>query len=251
MHIDPWTIALQAVNFLVLVWLLQRFFYRPVRAVIEKRRQLAAKAFADAAVKEKDAEAAKQRFDDERARLDQERRDMRKAVHEDMARERNRMIEETRAEAARLIEEARAAIAAERAGAADELRDQAADVAATLAATLLRNAGVDPAEAALARIETRLKDLAGDDRARLERELAGPDTGVTVVTAAPLASTDQARWETRLAAALGATPGFRFESDNALLGGAELRFPHTVMRFTWADQIAQARNLLRQADAAS
>ena len=30
MHIDWWTIALQTVNFVILVWLLQRFLYRPV-----------------------------------------------------------------------------------------------------------------------------------------------------------------------------------------------------------------------------
>ena len=34
MRIDWWTLALQAANFLVLVWLLQHFLYRPVQAII-------------------------------------------------------------------------------------------------------------------------------------------------------------------------------------------------------------------------
>ncbi|NIR28765.1 MAG: F0F1 ATP synthase subunit B, partial [Gammaproteobacteria bacterium] len=56
----------------VLVWLLWRFLYQPVREVIEKRKQLAEQAFAEAAGKEAEAEAARQRFEEERARLAQE-----------------------------------------------------------------------------------------------------------------------------------------------------------------------------------
>ena len=39
MRIDWWTLALQAANFLVLVWLLQHFLYRPVLAIIVERQQ--------------------------------------------------------------------------------------------------------------------------------------------------------------------------------------------------------------------
>jgi F-type H+-transporting ATPase subunit b len=39
MHIDLWTLGLQACNLLVLLALLRWLFYRPVLAVIEARRQ--------------------------------------------------------------------------------------------------------------------------------------------------------------------------------------------------------------------
>lgn len=39
MELNWTTFVLEIVNFLVLVWLLQRLFYRPVREMIEKRRQ--------------------------------------------------------------------------------------------------------------------------------------------------------------------------------------------------------------------
>ena len=38
MALDWSTLALEAVNFLILVWLLQRFLYRPVLAAIDRRR---------------------------------------------------------------------------------------------------------------------------------------------------------------------------------------------------------------------
>ena len=49
MQIDWWTFALQTINFVVLVWLLWRVLYKPVREVIEKRKALAESAFAQGA----------------------------------------------------------------------------------------------------------------------------------------------------------------------------------------------------------
>ncbi|MBS0305300.1 MAG: F0F1 ATP synthase subunit B, partial [Proteobacteria bacterium] len=48
MKIDWWTLALQAVNALVLIWLLSRVLYRPVARVIAERGEAAAKLLADA-----------------------------------------------------------------------------------------------------------------------------------------------------------------------------------------------------------
>ena len=48
MSFDWWTFGLQVINFLVLVWLLQRFLYKPVRRIIEQRRELAGKALSEA-----------------------------------------------------------------------------------------------------------------------------------------------------------------------------------------------------------
>ena len=37
MHIDLWTLGLQTINVLVLVWLLARFLFRPVAAIVVQR----------------------------------------------------------------------------------------------------------------------------------------------------------------------------------------------------------------------
>ena len=61
MQIDWWTLGLQAVNFLVLVWLLQRFLYKPVMRLIERRRQNVEKAFAEAEDARRKAEDGRRR----------------------------------------------------------------------------------------------------------------------------------------------------------------------------------------------
>ena len=44
MRIDWWTLGFQAVNVVILVWLLQRFFWRPVAGMIAERRTAVQKA---------------------------------------------------------------------------------------------------------------------------------------------------------------------------------------------------------------
>ncbi len=61
MLIDWFTVAAQAVNFLVLVWLLKRFLYKPVLDAIEEREKRIASQLQDA--EKKKAEALKEQTD--------------------------------------------------------------------------------------------------------------------------------------------------------------------------------------------
>ena len=55
MHIDWWTLALQTVNVLVLIWILARFFFRPIMDVVAKRQAAADRLLADADAARKEA----------------------------------------------------------------------------------------------------------------------------------------------------------------------------------------------------
>ena len=73
MLIDWFTVGAQALNFLILVWLMKRFLYKPVLHAIDEREKRIAAELADAAAKK--AEAAKERdeFQHKQADLDQQR----------------------------------------------------------------------------------------------------------------------------------------------------------------------------------
>jgi F0F1-type ATP synthase membrane subunit b/b' len=49
MHIDWWTLGLQTINALVLVWLLARFLFKPVANMVAERQRSAAALMSDAA----------------------------------------------------------------------------------------------------------------------------------------------------------------------------------------------------------
>ena len=58
MTIDWWTLGFQTVNVVILVWLLGRFFWRPVAGMIAQRRAAAEQTLAEAAAKRQEADAA-------------------------------------------------------------------------------------------------------------------------------------------------------------------------------------------------
>lgn len=252
MQIDWWTFALQVVNLLVLVWLLWHFLYRPVRDVIEKRKALAEEAFAEAGRQKEEAEAVRRLFEQDRADLADKRQDLLKKVHEELEAERGKIVAVAKKQAEKLLAAARQEIAEQRAGALAEVRDQAAGLAVELASGLLRDAGAGGASATfLERLERQLKELPADERERLDRDLAADGARLTVVTAAPLAPEEQERWKERLNACLGQAAMTEFTSEAEILGGAELRFPHAVIKLTWEDQLRKALEVLRTDEAAS
>lgn len=245
MQISWWTIALQAVNFLVLVWLLWRVLYRPVRDIIEARKKVAEDAFVEAENARQAAAAEKERFEKERARLDQEREEVLKKAHDEAAAERAAALEQAKAEAERMREAAQKAADEERAVVLKELRGEIADAAGAMAAELLRKmAGKDIGNVSLARIEAELDAMPSDELARLRGDLASDGAELTVVTAAPLDPADQENWSTRLTHCMQSQLKPNFISDPEIIGGAELRFPHAVLKFSWAEQLVEAKRSL-------
>jgi len=62
MLIDWFTVCAQALNFLVLVWLMKRFLYQPILQAVDAREQLIAKELREAAATKADAEKERADF---------------------------------------------------------------------------------------------------------------------------------------------------------------------------------------------
>ena len=73
MLIDWFTVSAQAINFLILVWLLKRFLYRPVLAAIDAREKRIAQQLESAAKQQAEARAERDDFQRRSNALDQER----------------------------------------------------------------------------------------------------------------------------------------------------------------------------------
>jgi len=245
MQISWWTFALQVVNFLVLVWLLRRFLYKPVRDILEKRKQLSAQAFAEADKTKKEAEAARHHYEEARAGLAQERQAMLDAAHRSIEAERSKLLNEARYDAEKLVKSAHESIAEERAKTLKGLEADVANLAVKLAGKLLDELGGSIASGVfLDRTEAALKNLPEAERRRLEHDLSANGARVAVVTPAPLNAHERKAWKTRLESSIGRSLEVAFDVDPKLLGGAAVHFPHTVVSFAWADQLNDAKQAL-------
>jgi F-type H+-transporting ATPase subunit b len=232
MRIDWTTLALQLVNFAILVWLLQRFLYRPVLKVIDARRQAGDRRYAEA---QHMTETAKRQLADIEAQKAGAAAD-RAAALADAREQARRLIEERRAEAEReakaLLEETRQTLAREREGLLAEARRTALDLAAGMARRVLAEIPESlRMEAWLERIEQHLRSLSDPERAELVRELTHGDA-LRVVSAWPISSSAGERWRARLRETLGPDVTVTFETDAALIAGAQLCFPHSTLSFS-------------------
>ena len=240
MHLNLWTLALQAFNVLVLIWLLGRFLFRPVSGMLAERRRAteAVLAKAEAARAEAAAEAAalaraRQEFADSLERLRAEARAASEA-------ERVAVLRQADAEATRLREAAAAALARQREAMRRTLQSEAADLAIAIARKLLARL---PARAVtLALFDSLagvLAALPDEERRRLEN-----GEMLDVAAAAPLDSADEAACRERLAVALGGTPELRFSVEPALLGGLELRGGDLLIRDSWRADLERIAHAL-------
>ena len=78
MHFDWWTLALQTVNFAILVWLLQRFLYKPVLRMVDARRAEIDKAICRGRADDAQAKAQRARRHRGRTRRDRRRANARR-----------------------------------------------------------------------------------------------------------------------------------------------------------------------------
>ncbi len=233
MNLDWSTLALQTVNFLVLVWLLQRFLYRPVLAVIDRRRAETQSLHDRALEAEHKAEAAEREWRRRAEALEIDAARLRGEA-EDEARGRAEMVmAQARCQADRIRVEARETIDAERTAAAADLRTQAAGVATVLATRMLEVVapGVGAAPF-LARLIDRLAVMAPADRALLGQDMA------RVEIAPPLPAEAQEYWSRRLAEYVG---DVSFVDAPELIAGVRLATPSAALEVSWADTLARAR----------
>lgn len=249
MSIDLWTIGLQAVNFLILMWILQRLLYQPLRAVLARRQAAVARLQADAENDRAQAAALRQGLEQERGRIEQERSARLLAAQQEGETQQRDLIAKASAEAARLLDETQAALARERDDAHQALAAQAADLASAMAARLLDGVAPSvPDRDFIERALARLAALDADARHRLIARLP-PGSGPEVVTARALPGAQSAAIAERLGEIIGVPVNPVFRTEPALLAGVEVRFPEWVLRQSWAGDLERLREQLTAAEA--
>lgn len=238
MQIDWWTLGLQTVNFLIVVWLLSRFLYRPIRKTIEDREAADRAAREEARKQVETAEETRRTYEAKLAEIGKAQQAREAEFSRAMQAERQKILDATRGETAAMIEKAREKIAQERREALENLRGEVLRLATDLARTSLAapSGQADPVAQVTAYLDA-LDATALDD---LRREATSGPEALSVVTATAPTETERAAWRAALDPRLGPGAGIGFATDPDILGGAELHLPHAALRFSVADRLNRA-----------
>jgi F-type H+-transporting ATPase subunit b len=96
MLIDWFTIGAQVLNFLILVWLMKRFLYKPILNAIERREQRIATELANADKKKTEAQKESDEFRHKNEEFDQQRTLLLRNATEEAKTERQRLLDAAR-----------------------------------------------------------------------------------------------------------------------------------------------------------
>jgi F-type H+-transporting ATPase subunit b len=248
MHIDWWTLALQTVNVLVLVWLLARFLFRPITEIVARRQDEANKLLSDAEAVQRKAAAERSEVERVRAGLDAERHGLIADARKAAELERQAMLAAAAKQIATLRTDASAQIGHEQAAMQRTLIDHARQLSIAIARRLLGRAALGTG------VEMFLGGLCDEVRALPDRErtalVAGHANGdpLQVVTADPLSGEETERVRTALAAAFGTPLALTFRNDRDVIAGIELHSPHVVIRNSWRADLERMRQELSNVD---
>lgn len=239
MQFDWTTFALEALNFLVLVWLLKRFFYRPVLAMIEARQTATARTIEDAEAVRREAEALKTEYQTHLAEVDKEGAAAKARLDDDIAAERARRLTALEAQIAEERRRREALAARERTELELAMERKAMAIAARFATRLLEQLAGPELEAKLADLAlSELDAEAPDILEALRRALREPGGSIKVISAYPLDATRRAAFTRRLSALAGQELVPKFGEDAVLKAGVCILAGSWVLMANLRDELS-------------
>lgn len=239
MLIDWFTVGAQMLNFLILVWLMKRFLYKPILHAIDDREKRIAAELANADKKKVEAQKESDKFKHKNEAIDQQRAALL-----------SKATEEAQAEGQRLLAEARKAADALSAKRMETLRNDAGTLRQAISRrtqqevfAIARKALTDLATASLEErlgevFTRRLREMDDPAKTGLAEALKTASDPARVRSAFDLPAAQRAAIQNALNETFSAEIQVRFETAPDLISGIELSNNGQKVAWSIADYLA-------------
>lgn len=256
MLIDWFTVGAQILNFIVLVWLLKRFLYKPILAAIDAREKKIATALADADAKTVEAKKARDEFEQKNAAFDRQRGDLLAKATDEANSLRQNLLDEARkateAEAAKrhatMLSDAESLNQAIARRAQNQVFAIARKVLSDLATTRLETSLGDM-------FVHKLSTMEDEARTRFAKALGAASEAPVVRSAFVLPAAQHKAIQAAVTTAFSCKTEVRFETAPDLIGGIELATMDEKISWNIADYLktleAGTKDILTSKDSAS
>ena len=247
MELNWSTFVLEIINFLVLVWILKRFLYKPVLDVIARRRAGIEKTLAEAEKLQVNAERLQEQYEGRLADWGRERQQAREAMVREFEVERasketelQTILEQEREKA--VVTEARRQVDAIR-----KIEETALMQGARFATRLLEQASGPDTEARLVELViTELTRLPPEHITALRKSYGKTPEAIVVVSAFPLPDDQRQRLKQALATVTRPNLPLRFEQNSELLAGVRITIGAWVLGANILDELKGFTELAHQ-----
>jgi F-type H+-transporting ATPase subunit b len=232
------TFVLEIINFLVLVWILKRFLYKPVLDMIARRRAGIDKTLADAKALQEEAEQLQEQYEGRLASWEKERQKARETLSRELDAERANKLAALHTVLEREREKTRVAEARRQADAMARMEETALQQGARFATRLLEETAGPETQARL--VEYVLNELTRLPEERLEalRSSYGMGTEkIAVASAFVLPDEQQQKIRKALASVAGRNMPISFKQDSELLAGVRISIGAWVLGANLRDEL--------------
>jgi F-type H+-transporting ATPase subunit b len=239
MLIDWFTVIAQAINFLLLVWLLKRFLYQPILGAIDARETRIAAELSDAAAKKAEAKREREEFERRNEEFEQQRAALFNQAVIDAAAERGRLFDAARKDSDDLRAKRQEMLRSEFQGLNEEIaRRTRAEVFAIARKILMDLAGASLEERMIDVFIRNLCESDIEEKERLASMFKSQDTPVLVRSAFDLSAAQRATIEGAVKGTFATEAQVRFEIVPDLVSGIELTLQGQKIAWSIADYLA-------------
>lgn len=221
--IDWFTVVAQVVNFLILVWLLRHFLYRPVLNAIDAREKKVADELKNADAKKAEAQKEKDEFRHKNEEFDQQRASLLSKAKDEANAERQRLLDEVRKEASDLRAKQQEALKTDEENLSQEIGRRTQQEVFNIARKVLKDlAGISLEERTVDVFTQRLRSLKDEEKKQLTSALNASSSQVLIRTAFDLPQAQRDSVKKEIKETLGIETQPRFETAPELVSGIEL-----------------------------
>lgn len=247
MLIDWFTVFAQVLNFLILVWLLKRFLYKPILNAIDAREERIAAELADAATMKTGAQKERETFQQKNETFDRERNDVLGKMRGEVDVERQRLLDEARQAADALRVKHEEALNREQHRLNDEIMRRTREEVFAIAKKTLADLAETSLEARMCSVFTRrLRALAGAEKESFEKAIKTASEPVRVRSAFDLPDEQRSAIQQALNETFSTDSPIQFETVPDVICGIELVV--NGQKFAWSidDYLASLSKSVRE-----
>jgi F-type H+-transporting ATPase subunit b len=238
MLIDWFTVIAQVINFLILVWLLKRYLYRPILDAIDAREKRIAAKIADADAKESAAQKQREEYQQKNTRFDQERNvHMNEAIEAAQA-ERVQLLDAARQEAEDLRVSLKQALTNEQQSLNEELGRRTREEVFAISRKVLSDLAGTSLEQRMTEIFLdRLRELNTAQITELKSAFKSSSDALLVRTAFQLSAQQRTAIEAAVAETLGEQKQLEYITVPDLVSGIEINSDGRKIAWSIADYL--------------
>ena len=238
MLIDWFTVGAQAVNFLILVWLMQHFLYKPILHAIGEREKRIATELANADKKKVEAQKESDEFKHKNEEFDQQRAALLTKATDEVKAERERLLDEARKAAAALSLKRQETLRNEEHNLHKAISLRTQQEVFAIARKALTDLATTSLEERLGEVFIRrLREMDSKAKAGLSEALKTASDPALVRSAFDLPAEQRAAIQDALNKTFSAEIPVQFETVPALIGGIELTTNGQKVAWSIADYL--------------